>query len=141
MDTIDGGSGSDTVSYLSSPSLVSINLLTNTQNGGSSTGDTLNSIENIIGSIFNDDITGSAINNILNGWAGNDNLSGDAGDDTLYGGEGNDFLTGGIGADYLDGGPGIDTVSYITSAIGVSLNLALGQGFSGDAQGDFLLNI
>ena len=59
----------------------------------------MNSIENLIGSSFDDTLTGDGMANTLNGGAGDDTLIGGAGDDTLTGGAGQDTLTGGAGDD------------------------------------------
>ena len=66
---------------------------------------------------------------------------GRSGDDTLLGGTGWDFLVGGAGADVLDGGESVDFISYITSAAGVTVDLATGVATGGDAEGDTLTNI
>ena len=91
-DNLRGEGGSDTVSYASSNAAVSVNLKTNSVSGTDShaAGDTINSIENAIGSKFGDTLTGSDDNN---------RLVGGLGDDTLEGGLGNDILVGGLGAD------------------------------------------
>ncbi len=75
--------------------------------------DTLVSIENIIGSNYNDTIYGDTndnISNIFDGGLGDDTIYGGSGDDTIYGGLGNDLLDGGLGNDLLDGGSGSDTL-------------------------------
>lgn len=72
-------------------------------------------IENAIGSRWDDVIRGNAAanrlwggdgNDELYGLGGNDLLFGDAGDDTLYGGAGVDLLMGGLGNDRLFAGTG-----------------------------------
>jgi Ca2+-binding RTX toxin-like protein len=70
--------------------------------------DTLISIENAVGSEFNDYLLGSGGSNLLSGNEGNDTLDGGAGSDNLVGDEGNDFLQGGAGSDTLDAGSGVD---------------------------------
>ena len=45
---------------------------------------------------------------------------------------------GGAGADKLTGGGGNDTISYMGSAMGVSINLRAGTASGGDAEGDEL---
>lgn len=111
-DYIDGKVGSDTVSYedasfvmtASTPTEgVDVDLLRERQVGGHAEGDRLFSIENVIGSAFNDTIRGSDLNNRLEGGAGNDKL---------YGRDGLDTLISGRGADILDGGAGADTFLY-----------------------------
>lgn len=82
-DTISGGNGSDTISYVNSASAVTINLSTNSISGGDAANDTISSIENIIGSAFNDSLTGNSSANTINGGSGNDSLSGGVGSD-LY---------------------------------------------------------
>ena len=65
--------------------------------------DTLISIENIVGSAYDDILTGNAGVNIINGRGGSDRLDG---------GQGNDILTGGLGSDLfvLAAGKGTDTI-------------------------------
>jgi len=84
-DTLDGGSGSDTVSYLQSSSAVKVSLVTGTASiGGDAEGDTLLSIEGLLGSRFNDELTGNDHNNAIDGGGGADTMQGGAGNDTYY---------------------------------------------------------
>jgi len=112
-DTINGGAGSDTVSYASATGAKSVNLGT----GANSDGDTLTSIENIIGTAYGDILTG------------------DGGDNVIDGGLGDDSLDGGANA------AGGDTASYAsaTSAVTVSLAVAGAQA-TGGAGTDTLSN-
>ena len=112
-DTINGGAGSDTVSYASATGAKSVNLGT----GVNSDGDTLVSIENIIGTAYGDILTG------------------DGGDNVIEGGLGDDLLDGGANA------AGGDTASYAsaTSAVTVSLAIA-GAQVTGGAGTDTLSN-
>ncbi len=127
IDVLNGGDGIDTAEYTDSWAGVTVNLLANTGVGGEAKGDTFISIENVLGSQFDDIITGNAVNNRLNG---------DAGNDTLNGGDGNDMLVGGMGADTLIGGAGDqDAAVYDTAASAVIVNLATG-GTGGEAAGD-----
>ncbi len=90
-NVLNGGSGIDTASYAYAASAVIVSLAAaGSQATGGSGGDTLISIENLIGSNFNDTLTGNSSANVLNGGAGNDVLNGGAGRDTLIGGLGND---------------------------------------------------
>jgi Ca2+-binding RTX toxin-like protein len=68
-------------------------------------------------------------------------LLGGSGNDLLVGGNGNDSFEGRGGADAIAGGGGIDTVSYLSSALAVGVNLATGAGSGGDAAGDTLVGI
>jgi Ca2+-binding RTX toxin-like protein len=66
---------------------------------GGGDGDTFTSIENVVGSAFEDVLLGDAGNNTLFGLDGVDLLGGQGGDDILVGGAGADVLDGGFGAD------------------------------------------
>lgn len=123
-DALQGGAGVDTVSYVGSDGAngVTVNLTTNVGSGTGTeaSGDTYNSIENVIGSQLGDTITGSNDDNILKGNAGNDVIAGGTGTagtvtyglgaDVLIGDDGNDTLLGGTGDDNLDGGAGNDAL-------------------------------
>ncbi|MCP1477429.1 Ca2+-binding RTX toxin-like protein [Pseudomonas sp. EB276 TE3739] len=71
-DVLNGGNGIDTASYASSTAGVTVNLTAGTGVGGDAQGDTLTSIEAVIGSAFNDILTAQASGNTLSGGAGND---------------------------------------------------------------------
>jgi Ca2+-binding RTX toxin-like protein len=128
------------VFYSDSSVGVSVNLATGRGLGGTAEGDTYVSIEAVWGSSFNDTITGDGSANDLYGNDGNDVLKGGGGADGLDGGSGNDILKGGGGADLLIGGAGTDTADY-SQGFGATVDLALGQGFGGDAEGDTLISI
>ena len=126
-DVLDGGPGSDTASYLGSPSGVTVLLYNGNKWGGDAEGDTLVSIENLIGSQHNDSLRGDDNANVLLGDLGNDvllgyggadvlmggdgfnSLKGHDGDDTLHGEDGQDTILGGMGRDVLHGGDSPDT--------------------------------
>jgi Ca2+-binding RTX toxin-like protein len=61
------------------------------------TSGSLISIENVVGSAFNDTLTGSSSANRLDGAAGDDVLNGRAGDDILIGGAGDDRFVFAVG--------------------------------------------
>ena len=103
-DALYGGFGTDGVTYKSHNVSVTVNLVT----GENSDGDTLESIENLIGSDFADILVGESGNNVITGAEGNDVVLGLEGDDVLRGNEGNDALYGGDDADVLIGGAGDD---------------------------------
>ncbi|MFG6448763.1 PA14 domain-containing protein [Roseateles sp. BYS180W] len=140
-DTLIGGEGSDTASYTRSGAAVRVDLATGGADGGDATGDKYESIENLAGSQFDDQLQGDNANNRLLGDGGNDWLEGRMGNDTLRGDDGDDTLTGGTGADTLEGGAGIDTADYQASAEAVHVDLSSGKGRGGDAEGDLLSTI
>jgi len=131
-DAYSGDSGTDTISYAGSSSGVTVNLLTSQAMGGDAQGDTIEDVEGIIGSNFDDNLTGSNLADILYGESGDDSLSGNDGDDTLG---------GGAGADVIDGGAGLDVVSYRDSTQGVTIDLITQQASGGEAQGDLISNV
>jgi len=93
-DNLNGGTGTDTVSYENATSAVTVSLaLTTAQNTVGSGTDTLQQFENLTGSSFNDTLTGDANGNTLRGAAGNDTLTGDAGADTFNVDSGTDTIT------------------------------------------------
>jgi Ca2+-binding RTX toxin-like protein len=110
-NSLDGGSGCDTASYAASSKAVTVNLATGAGSGGQAAGDSLTSIENVIGSGKHDDLTGNGAANQLSGGTGNDTLDGGNGADTLLGQGGNDLLIGGAGNDILSGKAGSDVLN------------------------------
>ena len=111
-DRMDGGDGIDTASYLDAPSAVTVSLLASgaSQATGGAGSDTLISIENLVGSAFNDTLTGDYGANVLSGGFGADSLSGGYGADVLYGNQDDDALYGNQDADVLYGGQGNDAL-------------------------------
>lgn len=71
-------------------------------------------IENLIGSSYNDKLYGNEVANTINGGAGND---------LIEGLEGNDTLIGGQGDDQLNGGTGIDTAQFSSSWVNYKTSL------------------
>ena len=126
-DVLVGGNDTDTASYDDNWGGVAVSLTLGQGFGNAAQGDTYDSIENLVGSVFAD---------LLIGDAGVNRLSGGDGDDYLVGGDGDDYLIGGLGADVLVGGNDTDTASYEDNWGGVAVNLTLGQGFGNAAQGD-----
>ncbi|WP_281360060.1 calcium-binding protein [Caulobacter soli] len=103
-----------------------------------------------------DFLVGAGGADTLAGGAGDDVLSGAGGADTLQGGDGDDVLEGGAGADTLDGGVDSvssntpldpndqtksrgDTIRYVRSGAGVTIDLAARTAAGGDAQGDVIV--
>lgn len=141
---LDGDSGVDTVSYGNYTGAVTVDLAQRygyQTSLGNADKDTLNGIENAVGSSYDDNLLGDAGANKLTGNGGNDVIYGRGGNDSLYGGNGNDELGGGAGADVLDGGAGEDTITYFVSSAGVVVHLAGGFELQGDAQGDTIIGI
>ena len=98
-DTIDGGLGLDSATYVTASGAVNVNLTTGVASDGLGGTDTLLNIEAVFGSKNGDTLTGNSKDNLLWGDLGNDTLSGGAGNDTLKGEQGNDAIDGGNGWD------------------------------------------
>jgi serralysin len=114
-DVLAGGAGNDTADYSTSSAGVNVNLAAGTARGGDAEGDTLSSIENLIGSATIDLLTGNSGDNHISGGSGDDLIDdGGGGNDVLDGGTGNDTLTGGLGADILIGGAGAGNFVFKT---------------------------
>ncbi|MGF6232314.1 Ca2+-binding RTX toxin-like protein [Inquilinus ginsengisoli] len=123
-DALNGSSGVDTADYSASSVAVRVDMSLGTSLGGDAEGDGLTSIENLTGSAFRDQLTGNAADNTLTGGAGDDGLVGRGGADRLIGGDGV-----------------LDVASYADSAVAVTIDLSLGTGHGGDAEGDTLSGI
>ncbi|KQW82959.1 calcium-binding protein [Brevundimonas sp. Root1279] len=115
LDYLDGRAGQDTADYSRAASGVNVDLSVGLAlSDGDGDADVLISIENLVGSRFDDLLTG------------------DAGDNILQGGAGADTLVGGASGDTLDGGAGVDRVDYSAATAGI--NIVLGSGGS-DGEG------
>ena len=128
-DTFTGGDGSgDTVTYEASDAGVRVTVNSASGNeGGHAEGDRLSTVENLVGSSYNDRLFGDGANNMLSGGAGNDMIVANAGDDTVEGGAGADTLDGDDGENGFALGAsqgGADTLSYESSAGGVTIDLS-----------------
>lgn len=135
-DYLDGGDGRDTADYSDTKSSVRIDLKAGIASfpGKSWKPETLVSIENAVGSDYDDVLIGNREANTLHG--------GD-GDDQLFGGQGNDFLAGGAGRNHIEGGRGFDIADYREHAFGVTVDLAKGTARGGGKAGvnDTLITI
>ncbi len=143
-DTINGGGGTDTASYATAAAGVFATQNFGFLNTGDAAGDSFTSIENMLGSSFDDILGGNDVANTINGGSGSgaDWLFGFAGDDTLVGGAGDDTLNGGAGADSLDGGADFDFASYkILGSAPVNASLTTPGANTGDAAGDTYTSI
>ncbi|MEA2487889.1 MAG: hypothetical protein QOF16_1543 [Actinomycetota bacterium] len=111
-DTLDGGSGTDFVTYQRTRQAIAADLSRLQVTGDGS--DNLVRIEGVVGSAYDD------------------TLVGDTGPNFFRGRRGDDKIIGGRGDDSLDGGEGVDTVSYkdVERPISVDLatEMATGQG-------------
>ncbi|WP_395672491.1 calcium-binding protein [Inquilinus sp.] len=132
-DTIVGNGGDDSLSGESGADSV---------NGGDGNDRVVggDGIDNLSGGTGDDSIDAGTENDQVFGQAGNDVLYGGVGNDALDGGDDNDVLEGAAGADNLIGGNGIDTVSYASSATGVTVVMG-GISTGGDAAGDIMSGI
>ncbi len=151
-NVLDGGAGTDTLTYAAAASGVNVSLaLTSTQATGGAGIDTILNFEKLIGSGFNDTLAGNSGDNTLDGGAGTDTLTyaaaaagitislastsaqntGGAGTDTilnfenLTGSNFDDVITGSTGNNVLDGGAGTDTLSFASYSTAVTVSLAV----------------
>lgn len=98
----------------------------------------------IFGDDGNDWIEGNIGDDYLVGGTGLDFLLGGYGDDEIYGDEDDDIMFPGDGADIVDGGFGSDTIVFKGDVLGMSgvyVNLDIGFGLDGDAEGDFYVSV
>ncbi len=135
-DVLNGGAGDNTASYSTAGGVLVVDLFSPDKNTGDAAGDGYVSVTNLIGSMFSDELWGTFGDNMLTGGGGSDFLRGRDGDDTLIGEAGNDRLEGREGADAMFGGAGQDTAYYLSSAAGLTVDLANPLGNTGNAAGD-----
>ena len=126
LSQLDGGTGTDTLSFDISTGISNGTTLTLTSYGASN-------FENISGSAANETIQGDSSDNIINEYkkggsygsdsnGGTDSMYGYDGNDTIYGqgyfygGAGNDTLEGSNTDDTFDGGTGSDTITTGTGS-------------------------
>jgi Ca2+-binding RTX toxin-like protein len=124
-DSFVGGAGTDTVSYAHSTAVAGVGVVASLTGGLSgvivtndAVGDSYDSIENMIGTAFNDTLIGNSANNVLTG------------------GDGNDVLEGMDGADTLIGGAGVNTASYEHSTTNIIVSLTSNTSSEGDILSD-----
>jgi serralysin len=120
-DKLDGNSGRDTASYAGASSGVTVNLgISGAQNTGGAGSDTLTSIENLIGSAYNDTLTGNSSANQFIGGAGNDMLNGAGGVDLVDYSSAGSAVAIDLGASGAQNtrGAGLDTLISIEQVIG-----------------------
>jgi Ca2+-binding RTX toxin-like protein len=122
-DVADGGAGIDTLDYTGIDFMVIADL-----NQGFIFAEGIDqaiSIENIIGSDWNDTLMGTAGRNAFYGQGGNDTIKGGGGRDSLFGGDGNDTISGAGG---MYGGTGDDIITSTYRRRGSQGDLQFGEG-------------
>ena len=135
-DLLDGGTGEDAASYADATAAVFASLSTPASNTGEAAGDSYVSIENLIGSAFNDTLVGDSSANNLSGLGGNDILMSRSGGSL-------NFYTPpfSYAIEILDGGDGSDTASYATATAGVEVYMLYPSLNTGEAVGDLYISI
>lgn len=131
-DVIHGDGGVDTLDYSSLLRSINVNL----SSGRAGILGRVTGVEDVVGTIFEDQLYGDAGPNLLRGGGGSDDLDGRGGDDTIVAGEGNDWVVLGQGSDVADGGTGLDTARYLTSDSGIWLDLDAGTVTRGSGEVD-----
>ena len=106
-ESLDGGTGIDTLNTTLFTGSYVVNLATGLTNFG---GETFLNFENIVSGVGSDELFGTVGANRMEGGGGNDRILGFAGNDTLLGDLGDDTLNGGDGNDSILGGDGNDSV-------------------------------
>ncbi len=113
-DSLIGGDGTDTATYVNRTSPVDLSFDGRPNDGGAGEQDMIGAdVEKIVGGSGDDTISGSSGDDTLDGGEGADLVLGGPGDDTLAGGTpdaGRDELRGGPGQDSLNGNAGDDSL-------------------------------
>ncbi len=101
-DVFNGGSGTDTVTYVGATTSVLGSIDGVIYQNNTVTGhDTLSHVENLIGGKVGDELSGDDGANSIHGGPGPDELKGKGGRDRLFGDRGSDILRGNLGIDKL----------------------------------------
>ncbi|HYQ38752.1 MAG TPA: M10 family metallopeptidase C-terminal domain-containing protein, partial [Pseudomonas sp.] len=109
-DVYLGGAGSDTYDLSATSAAATVNLSSGVASSAETGNDSLNSIENVLGSNGDNLITDTSGANTLTGLGGNDTF----------------VLLGDNARDTIQGGNGVDTVDYSAATANLSVNLASG---------------
>lgn len=120
LDTYIGGAGFDTLDYSGATGPLTIDAGLKTITGFTS--DTMNGIEKIVGSNFDDNFIGGKDSNVFDGGAGNDTFRGMGGADTFTGGAGNDTYNWYV-KDVKSGGSYLGADAITDFSTGDKLNL------------------
>jgi len=156
FDTFDGGTGVDAADFTEFDYAITANMnsVTNTvftrfddfsdpANGPLTAIATLQNIEELRGSFFNDRLSGSSSANSLRGSIGDDTLVGRAGNDTLLGDEGTDVVDysadGGAGALNITMSSDLDVVTSVIDTHGDTDMLLGVEGIFGTANDDTIV--
>jgi len=113
-DQLDGGTGTDWADF-DGCAAVNVDLVSGTATGQGN--DTIFSIENVLGSSFNDTIKGNGSNN------------------RLEGGDGNDTFIASFGNDIIRGDNGVDRISFAQLGAAAIVNLTTSTYTAGTASG------
>lgn len=124
LDVVDGSTGIDTLSFAGGTYAVSVQMSAGAGTAG----------ERVPPQTIVNQVSFTGIENISGSSLG-DAIQGDSADNSLFGLGGDDVIEGGGGADSMGGG-GMDTLSYVSSSVGVTVNMETGTGSGGDAEGD-----
>lgn len=141
---VEGGAGSDTLSYADFDGNVSVDLSKGVATGSGR----VSGFEIVIGGSGNDKLVGSMLADILIGGAGNDWIDGGQGADTMGGGAGNDTYVFDDAGDRVIGETSNGGQDTIWATVSVDLrqqtaveNLRLGGAGDIDATGNALANL
>jgi Ca2+-binding RTX toxin-like protein len=135
-DSLNGGVGSDTASFLHASKGLDLIVASGAQNTGVGN-DTFTSIENLIGSQFDDTLTGNNAGNVLEGSRGNDLINGLGGNDTASYANAKAAVTVSLaagGAQSTGTTEGTDTLQNIENLTGGTFNDSL----TGDGNANIL---
>lgn len=117
-DALIGGDGIDTASYAHATAAVTVDISGVTLGVNHAAGDTFSSIENIIGSNYNDTLYGNSQDNVITGGLGNDTINGDSGEDTANYAGATGAVTIDLSTNTVTGADGTDTLVSIERVIG-----------------------
>ncbi len=136
-DSLNGGTGIDTVSYANSSAGVTVTLNSSVNTGGDAQGDLLSGFEVLTGSGHDDVLNGATGATQINGGNGDDTIDGQSSGAELNGGFGDDVLTFRTGSSAgVNGGSGTDTLDMSSVFGGGTIYWDLNAGYNTTGHGD-----
>ncbi|MCB5204572.1 cadherin-like domain-containing protein [Neorhizobium sp. T786] len=133
-DVYSGGQGTDNLDTSAAKAAVAIDLKAGTATGETIGSDQVESIENVVGTGYDDTITGDDSDNAIHAGGGDDVLTGGKGDDTLRAEDGDDTIVVSTASDDCDddgddvysGGEGTDTLDASAAKASIQVDLKAG---------------
>jgi Ca2+-binding RTX toxin-like protein len=141
-DTLDGGRGTNTLSYASygAGQNVTVDLMAGTAETPAGLAQ-ISDFTKVIGGGGGNTLLGDCNDDTLIGGSGNNDIDGRCGDNYIVGGSGTNTLEGGTGTNTIIGGPGSNTVTYADRSGPITIDLTGNPDSGGAGEHDTILDV